>query len=289
MKLDPYNFQGTLSTLDDIDVWLTSLGHNCHDRIRQYRDNIRQMLGVESRNEMEALQASISKAKARETLWSYIEADEFVRTVTALRRCFGDHVPAAPLERALHGPADLFLERAQNSEGRNFGFELVIAGRLAAAGLVPAFDDGPDISFKFAGLRVAVQCKRPLGRAGLEKNIGKAISQLEADDADIKLVALSASRLVNAGDPKEIPEVETITDGHRFLEERLRCLAGETERFWVGKSARTAVWFYVFTPIRTLRPFGYHPYRRELLAPFVLDEFTRTIFTCLIQAIGSNP
>ncbi len=108
---------------------------------------------------------------------------------------FGDHVPAAPVERALHGPADLFLETAQNSEGRNFGFELVIGGLLAPAGLVPAFDDGPDVSFKFAGLRVAAQCKRPLGRTGLEKNIGKAIAQLETDDADIKLVALSASRL----------------------------------------------------------------------------------------------
>jgi hypothetical protein len=286
MGLEPYDFHEALLALDDLDAWLTSLRHHCRDRIRQYRDNIRQMLAVESRNEMDALQASISWDRAREILWSYIEADEFVRAATALRRRFGDRIPAAPIERALQGPADLFLETAQNNAGRNFAFELVIAGRLAAAGLTPAFDSGPDISFDFAGLRIAVQCKRPLGRAGLEKNIGKAISQLEANSADLKLVALSASRLVNAGDPEEIPEVENIADGHRFLEERLRSLTKETERFWVGRGARTAVWFYAFTPIRTLSPFGYHPYRRELLAPFHLDEFTRTMFTSLIQALG---
>ncbi|HXS98334.1 MAG TPA: hypothetical protein VN736_27245 [Candidatus Limnocylindrales bacterium] len=286
MELEPYDFQRTLLALDDLDAWLRSLGHNCHDRIRRYRDNIRQMLGVETRNEMELLQASISWARAREILWSYMEADEFVRAASALRRSFGDHIPAAPIERALQGPADPFLETAQNNAGRNFGFELVIAGRLAAAGLTPAFDSGPDISFDFAGLRVAVQCKRPLSSAGLEKNIGKAISQLGTDNADLKVLALSASRLVNAGDPEEIPEVENIADGHRFLDERLRSLARETERFWAGRSAQAAVWFYIFTPVRTRRPFGYHPYRRELLAPFHLDEFTRTMFTCLIQTIG---
>jgi hypothetical protein len=202
MELELYDFRETLLALDDLDVWLTSLGHNCQDRIRRYRDNIRQMLDVESRGAMEALQASVLWTRAREILWSYIEADEFVRAATSLRRRLGDHIPAAPIERALQGPTDLFLETAQNNTGRNFGFELVIAGRLAAAGLRPAFDSGPDISFEFAGLRVAVQCKRPLGLAGLEKNIGKAIAQFEAHNADLKLLALSVSRLVNAGDPE---------------------------------------------------------------------------------------
>jgi hypothetical protein len=164
------------------------------------------MIEVEASGGIEALQATIPFAKAREVLWSYVEADEFVRAVSALRYCLGDEPAAAPIERALHGPPDLFLEDARNSGGRNFMFELIMGGRLAAAGFSPSFYKGPDVQFEFAGLQVAVQCKRPFSASGLEKNIRKAINQLKEAKADLGLIAISVSRLLNPGDPDNIPE-----------------------------------------------------------------------------------
>ena len=76
-----------------------------------------------------------------------------------------------------------------------------MGGRLAAAGFSPFFDKGPDLLFEFAGLKVAVQCKRPFSASGLERNIRKAISQLEEAKAELGLIAISVSRLLNPGDP----------------------------------------------------------------------------------------
>ena len=150
-----------LAQLDEIDTWLNSLGLSNLDRIRVYRRNLQKMIAAHDRGELEELQQVIEYDEAREIFWSYVDADEFVRAVGALRESLGDDVAAAPIERALKGPADLFLENPNNSDGRNFMFELITAARFAAAGFRPSFDQGPDVQVDFAGLRVAIQCKRP--------------------------------------------------------------------------------------------------------------------------------
>jgi hypothetical protein len=283
--LELYDFADTLSRLDDLDDWLKSLGHCAPDRIRQYRQNIRNVTAAENRGEIEELKSKITYDKAREVLWSYVEADEFVRAITALRACFGNNLPAAPIERALQGPVDLFLENENNSEGRNFMFELIIGGRLARAGFPPSFDKGPDLHFEFAGLQVAVQCKRPLSASGLQKNIGKAIAQLQRDDPDLGLIAISVSRLLNPGDPNRIPEVLDAEIGQVYLKDRLRQIADETHRFWSGKIKRTSILFYAFTPIRSQRENGYHMTRNEVMCPVATDEPAATILKCLAQAL----
>ncbi len=285
--LDPYDFADTLSRLDDIDGWLKSLGHSAPDRIRQYRQNIRNMIEVEVSGGMEALQATIPLAKAREVLWSYVEADEFVRAVCALRRCLGDEPTAAPIERALHGPADLFLEDARNSGGRNFMFELIVGGRLAAAGLSPSFDQGPDVQFEFAGLQAAVQCKRPFSASGLEKNIKKAINQLEGTRAELRLIAVSVSRLLNPGDPNNIPEVLHAELGHPHLQKCVFNIAQQTKRFWFGKMERAGILFYAFTPIHSQREKGYFPDRCEGMFPLSADVLTSTLLKCLVRSLGA--
>jgi hypothetical protein len=281
--LELYDFADTLARLDDLDVWLKSLGHRAPDRIRKYNQNIRNMIAVDHRGGIEKLQDKISIDKAREVLWSYVEADEFVRAVTALRARFGDNVPAAPIEKALHGPVDLFLENENNSAGRNFMFELIMGGRLAAAGFTPSFDKGPDLHFEFDGLQVAVQCKRPLSTSGLAKNISRAIAQLEKNNADIGLIAISASRLLNPGDPDVIPDVLSAELAHAYLRDRLRQIADETHRFWSGKIDRAGILFYAFTPLRSHR--GYHMTPAEVMCPIAADQKTSTILRCLAQAL----
>ena len=243
------------------------------------------MIEVEANGEMAALQATTPLAKAREVLWSYVEADEFVRAVNALRNGYDNEPTAVLIERALHGPADLFLEDAGNNSGRNFMFELIMGGRLAAAGYSPSFDKGPDVQFEFAGLQVAVQCKRPFSASGLEKNIRKAINQLEESKADLRLIVISVSRLLNPGDPDSIPEVLSVELGHQHVQDCIFRIAEQTERFWFGKMNRAGILFYAFTPIRSQQENGYHPNRGEAMFPLSTDEPTSTLLRRLAQSL----
>jgi hypothetical protein len=44
-----------------------------------------------------------------------------------------------------------------------------------------------------------VQCKRPLSNKGLESCVRKAITQFNNEDAELRLIAVSVSRLLNPG------------------------------------------------------------------------------------------
>jgi hypothetical protein len=238
---------------------------------------------------METLQ-SLPAAKVREVLWSFVEADEFVRAVGPLRISLGEKMVAAPIEKALQGPPDLFLENQFNNRARNFMFELIVGGRLATAGLLPSFDKGPDLQFEFSSLRVAIQCKRPLSMSGMEDGISKAISQLRKDCADLNLVAVSVSRLLNSGDPDSIPEVPNAAAGQVYLDQRGRELAEETKRFWRGKLDRAGILFYGFTPVRWLQPNGHYAYamlRLQTMCPVSLDESTKLTLRSLARVLGA--
>lgn len=282
-----YDFSDTLSRLDDISHWLNDLGFITPHRVRVYGRNIRRMIEVQASGGMEALQATIPFAKAREILWSYVDADEFVRAVAALRNRLGDEAAASPIEKALNGPADLFLENANNSDGRNFMFELIVGGRLAAAGFRPSFDKGPDVQVEFADLQVGIQCKRPFSTSGLEKNIRKAIHQLQACKTDLNLIAVSVSRLLNSGDPDSIPEVAHHELGHSYLHAQIQKIAKQTRRFWFGTLDRAGILFYAFTPIRSREENGDFPHRCEEMFPLSADDLTSILLKCFGQSLNT--
>jgi hypothetical protein len=285
--VERYDFNDTLARLDDISHWLNDLGFTTPDRVRVYGRNIRRMIEVHAKGGMEALQATLPFTEAREVFWSYMDADEFVRAVAALRDSLGDEAAAAPIEKALNGPADLFLESPNNSDGRNFMFELIMGGRLAGAGFRPSFDKGPDVQVEFAGLQVDIQCKRPFSASGLESNIRKAIHQLEAGKAGLNLIAVSVSRLLNSGDPDSIPEVSRHELGHLYVQSEIQKIAKETKRFWSGKLDRTGILFYAFTPIRSLEKYGYFPHRCESMFPLSGDDLTATLLKCFAQKLNT--
>jgi hypothetical protein len=245
------------------------------------------MIEIQGRGEMENLQKSISVERAHEIFWSYIDTDEFVRAVVALRGSLGDKIAAVRIEKALKGPADLNLENSNNSDGRNFMFELIMAGRFAAAGYTPAFDKGPDVQISFAGLELAVQCKRPFSVAGLEQNIGKAIHQLKDGKADLNLIAVSVSRLLNDGDPGGIPEVAHRELGHPYLQKRHQIIAQQSKRCWFGKLERAGILFYAFTPIRCPQRPNYFIDRCESIFSLDPKEPTPTLFMSFAQSLKS--
>ena len=176
------------------------------------------------------------------------------------------------LKRALLGPADLLSETAGNNVGRNFAFQLVVAGRLAAAGLTPAFTNETDVRFKFAGLDVAIECKRPLVFQRLEKNIEDALRQLAKRNADLRIAAISLSRLFNAGDPQAIPGVLRRDDADRYLEQRVHAIAEKTRRCWYENQNGIGLWFYAFIPIRCQEAPGYLMTRYEAICPSTKDD-----------------
>jgi hypothetical protein len=239
---------------------------------------------------LETLQ-NITEARRREIFWSYVEADEFVRAVRPLRAALGDELPAVPIKRALDGPADLSLETQRSSQGRNFMFELVMGGRLAKGGFVPTFDQGPDIQFDYRGLRVAMQCKRPFSIDGMEETIGKAISQLKNDGADLNIIAVSVSRLWNSGDPDEIPIVRDPAVGQAYLDARGRGIADETRRFWKEKLERAGIVFYGYAPVRWQMEngrFGHATLRAETMCPVMADDMqTKVLLASYAHELGA--
>lgn len=286
--LPRYDFGETLARLDDICQWLGGLGFTQVDRVRVYSRNIRKMTEVQARGGMKALHETMPLSEAREILWSYVDADEFVRAVTNLRDKLGDDFAAAPIENALNGPADLLLENPNNSDGRNFMFELIMAGRLAAAGFRPRFDKGPDVHVEFAGLELAIQCKRPFSLSALEKNIKRAIHQLKVGNADLNIVALSVSRILNSGDPESIPEVPHYGFVHPYSQQQLDGIAEGSKRFWFNRLSSTGILFYAFIPIRCSEGPQYFFDRCESLFPLTPSEPTITLLKSFAQALKSH-
>jgi len=286
----PFPFEEIIADLDAIDRWLREHGLEAHDRIRTYRKNIRQMIAVqESDEKLETLQ-NITDERLREIVWSYVEAEEFVRAVLPLRAVIGADLLAVQIKKALDGPADLYLETRKNNRGRNFMFELIMGGRMAKGGFIPVFDQGPDVQFQLCGLRVAMQCKRPFSIEGLEESIGKAIAQLKADAADLSIIAVSVSRLWNAGDPREIPILDHHTMGHPFLDARIKQIAHVSSRFWKEKLEHAAIFFYGYSPIRWRMEngrFGNVTVRAEIICPVTTsDEPTKQRLKVLIHELG---
>jgi hypothetical protein len=287
--IQSFDFPELLAQLADIDRWLAGAGVIAHNRLRQYQRNIRSRLQAQHEDDAQALDG-ITESKARETFWSIVEADEFARAVVPLRARLGDESSLMPVTRALDGPTDLYLEAPKSSHGRNFMFELIMGGRLARAGLIPSFVNGPHLEFTFRELRVSVQCKRPFSMDGLEQTIRKAISQLKKDDADLSLIALSISRLWNSGDLDEVPTFPGPRIGQATLDARSRDIADRSRRFWQDKLPRAATFFYGFTPVRWPTEDGSRRYaslRTETVCPVMTGEdATEPLFKSLLSALG---
>jgi hypothetical protein len=263
-----YDFGKLISDLDEIDRWLEDIGFVNPDRIRKYKSNIRRMLEVQESGRIADLQETMPFPQAREILWSYVEADEFVRAIVALRKYYGTELKEI-LHFVLKGPADLYLETARTKQPRDRLFELIMAGRLATAGYQPYFNRGVDVSCDFATMRVDLECKRPLTEGGIEAAIAKGIEQLARATGELGLIALSLSRIIVPGDPEAIatvPAGQTLT----YLEQRFGEIIEPAKRFWESRPSTrlSGVLFYAFVPIRILSgPPFYIPTRLERVVP----------------------
>ena len=210
--------------------WLRDLGVTKENRILQHRDNIRVLADAQANNKMDELRASLGPEKVREIFWSWVESFDFIEVFKYFQGIDPKEFLRV-LKAAVEGPPDAAMESSleNTNAGRNFMFELVVAAKLARAGLQPRLGE-PDVAIDFQGYRILLQCKRPFSRGGIHENIIKAGSQLRRDLAKlpneppaIGVVAISISKVLNQGD--KIFEVNSRDD----LQE---ALATETDEFW---------------------------------------------------------
>jgi hypothetical protein len=200
-----FSYREILQRLSGVDHWLKERGLCQHDRLRIHRQNIDRLAKAHEEGRLNHFVTALPEDKRREILWSFVESIELLDVSDGLERT-GFEIPIDLLERSLDGPADPFLEDPKSTAGRNAMFEIWFAGRVALAGLTPILGGEPDVFCEFAGRRMFIQCKRVFSENGIAKRIREAEKQLRRDlDAsanpkDCGLIAVSTTRVVNAGD-----------------------------------------------------------------------------------------
>ena len=247
------DYREIVEKLAKIDRDLSKMDLNQHDRIRRHQRNITKLADALDEGRFEKIAVQLPAEQRREILWSFVESIEFTDAMDALRGQ-GCAVPKDVLERALKGPADLYLENEKSNQGRNTMFEITIAGRAAFAGLKPQLGREPDVFFEFENRRIFVQCKRVLSEAALSKRIPEAEKQLKRDLAascdprDCGLIAVSVSRLINPGD--QMLSVGIEQDIRKVLSQEIVALSQRVRPIWsrVKHPKIAGVLFHMATP-----------------------------------------
>ena len=251
--MERLKYREIVEKLAKIDRDLSKMGLNQHDRICRHQRNITKLADALEEGRLEKIAVQLPAEQRREILWSFVESVEFTDAMDALRGQ-GYAVPKGVLERALKGPADLYLEDEKSNQGRNKMFEITIAGRAAFAGLKPQLGREPDVFFEFENHRIFVQCKRVLSEAAVSKRIPEAEKQLKRDlDAsgdprDCGLIAVSVSRLINPGD--QILSMGSEQDIDNELFQKISALWQHVRPIWsrVKHPKIAGVLFYMATP-----------------------------------------
>jgi hypothetical protein len=251
--MERLNYHEVVDKFAEIDQWLRQMDLNQHDRIRIHKRNITELAEAQDNGTLDQIASNLTGERRREILWSLVESIEFVDAIDALRKT-GCDIPKSLLEKAIQGPADAYLEDDRSNQGRNAMFEIAVAGRVASAGLQPRLGGEPDVFFEFEKRRIFVQCKRVLSEKAVTKRIADAAKQLKrdltasSDPRDCGLIAISISRLVNAGD--KMLAVAAEADLRRALSGEIDKVIGRHDRvFREVRDPRTAgIFFQMATP-----------------------------------------
>jgi hypothetical protein len=242
-----------LGSLNEIDLWLRTLGIKKHNRFRRYRQNIEWLNNHNQTGNQPLVYADIeSQGRLTEVLSTFVESIEIVETIPPLIEAKVE-IPAELLRRAFSGPVDTFREDNQSNQARNAMFELSMAAMVARQGMGPTLSNlNPDLAFDFGDRSVKMECKRLISEGKLLERIEEGIWQLEKSvmpaNNDVGIVAISLSRLFNPGD--RVLMVPESIQPHDLLSRELRDVLGRME----GQLSRlthpavTAVLFYLSSP-----------------------------------------
>lgn len=234
-----------LADFEKLDSWLQRLGlAPKNDRVHHAIEILREAEAI-SKGERAAPKSG------EKFVFGLTEALE----IHDIFMAFKDENPTPVLRekvaRAFSGPLRPADETSANADGRNVMFELSVAAELRLRGL-PIQIGEPDILLDIAP-GFFVECKRPFKESSICPNIRSAANQLgenlKNDEGTFGMIAVSASRLLNAGDKLFVAPSEDI--GTERLGDMLETLGRESQRHWrtMERNPRIcAVLFHVSTP-----------------------------------------
>jgi|SRR6266850_384972 len=247
--MNTIKFAEILSTLANLDPWLTSLGIRPNeDRVHHAIEVVHQAHERWKRLRETGLPSKIGNAD--NYYFGLVEALEF----HDIFRAFKNENPGTlkpKLQRAFSGPLRPADETSKNSDGRNTMFELALAADLRLRGAVVSVGE-PDIELTIDEQRFLIECKRPFREESIRANVRGAADQLKvhlgANAGAGGIIAISVSRVFNPGNRLFIAPSEQ--DRER-LGDRLEELMRKHERDWRTDDlhpALAAVLFHVRTP-----------------------------------------
>jgi hypothetical protein len=204
MSLVRLPYSEIIARLHAFDGYLASLDvRRGPDRLRQLIRCVEQCEEARQKGQLELLQ---QRPDVEDLVWSLVEGTEFARIYEGIQ----GHEPAkigGLMQDVLSGPLHPRLEAPHNASNRarNTAFELRLGAGLLAQGAEVTLGSQADLMVDYKGVRLFVECKRPLHPHSIRKNVEKARRQLQQrlnDDSHAHsagIVAISVSKAVNPG------------------------------------------------------------------------------------------
>jgi len=141
---------------------------------------------------------NILNERNREWVYAFREGERFIAIYKALGKFSNQILPTEKLKNIVHGP---YFPNEEKSEGtqdershaRDILFELDMAALLHDKDFViTGFND---VNFNFLEKTFAIQCKRIASEKRIGENVKTAIEQLENNQTDKKIIALSLEKV----------------------------------------------------------------------------------------------
>lgn len=147
-----------------------------------------------------------------------------------------ESLPKTKLQKAINGPYLSEDEDLENNESRNILFELELASVFQKRGInITSFDD---FGFNFQGVRVLVECKRPVNKTTLVSNINYAAQKLnrQIDNSQQEsrgLIAIAVDKIF--GVDKGILDVKTTSQMENAVDNSMMSLISQhREKYWAS-------------------------------------------------------
>jgi hypothetical protein len=200
MLMNQTSYQGILARLSSMEEWLESFGiERGRGRLSQISRNIKLL---ESALSTDTLDEILKRKDSDELVWSLVEGQEFADIYSGFQ---DDASPALieSLRTTLKGPLHPSAETSTSNRARNTAFQLSLASRLRRQDQSIALEAPADIAWEHEGIRLIIECKRPMVKGKIRRNIDEALGQLrkrfDESASEVGLVAVSVSKIVNPG------------------------------------------------------------------------------------------
>jgi hypothetical protein len=195
-------YREILDDLQEFESYLTSLRVKPLDKLQGIIANIREIEQAYSQGRAAALE---TEPRLRELVWSLVEGAELAEIFRGIQE-YDRAVIKRLMRNAVIGPVDPGLETGITNIGRNTIFELRMGAGFRRAGASVTLGGRADLSVDHTGVRLYVECKRPLGEQNIARRVEEACAQLrdrfkaDTHPNQVGMVAVSISKALNAGE-----------------------------------------------------------------------------------------